>query len=84
MKTTIQTPLSTLASLTHKETNLLSSSFLTNLNHEGYIFQYLQVRRLSLSTNIQEQLDFLGASDLLNPCFVNSFKMFSTKYESFV
>jgi len=42
------------------------------------------VRRLSLSTNIKHLLADLGATDLLNSSLVTSFKMFSTKYESFV
>jgi len=42
------------------------------------------VRKISLSRNISHLLENLGATELLNPCLVNSFKLFSTKHESFV
>jgi len=42
------------------------------------------VRKISLSHNITHLLENLGATELLNPCLVNSFKLFSTKHESFV
>merc|ERR1719206_469874 len=42
------------------------------------------VRKISLSRNISQLLENLGATELLNPCLVNSFKLFSTKHESFV
>lgn len=42
------------------------------------------VRKISLTQEIQIQLEKLGAKELLLPNLVNSFKLFSTKHESFV
>ena len=43
-----------------------------------------QVRKLAASQNITRQLETLGASELTSDCLINSFKLFSTKHESFV
>ena len=47
-------------------------------------YNVFQVRKISQSQNISTILDKLGASELLDSCLLSSFKIFSTKHESFV